>query len=238
MQPPGFHTRRPRSSQIRLGGSLASCVARVANVHVVQRRARRQARRVCRDVCTLSALTGELNLIVRLCAPCPWVSDRVCVSRLPPVMPGVFGARGGAGGGEEQRLVSVSSAGAGGWRPRIGEDGMVLESGPTIRHRHRIVGAPRSRGHSRRASGEADRWIDGFFLTEPRDTNSHLWRLSCAPCVSPRAARSCPCWLALLGFGFEVDLVVETLLEILPAVVCRGLRADTGAPRSESDVSP
>ena len=117
---------------------------------------------------------------------------------------------------------------------------MVLESGPTIRirHRHRIVGAPRSRGHFRRASGEADRWIDGFFLTEPRDTNSHLWRLSCAPCVSPRAARSCPCWLALLGFGFEVDLVVETLLEILPAVVCRGLRADTGAPRSESDVSP
>ena len=68
---------------------------------------------------------------------------------------------------------------------------MVLESGPTIRHRHRIVGAPRSRGHFRRASGEADRWIDGFFLTEPRDTNSHLWRLSCAPCVSPRAARSC-----------------------------------------------
>ena len=107
MQPPGFHTRRPRSSQIRLGGSLASCVARVANVHVVQRRARRQARRVCRDVCTLSALTGELNLIVRLCAPCPWVSDRVCVSRLPPVMPGVFGARGGRARSNDWSLCRV-----------------------------------------------------------------------------------------------------------------------------------
>ena len=107
MQPPGFHTRRPRSSQIRLGGSLASCVARVANVHVVQKRARRQARRVCRDVCTLSALTGELNLIVRLCAPCPWVSDRVCVSRLPPVMPGVFGARGGRARSNDWSLCRV-----------------------------------------------------------------------------------------------------------------------------------
>ena len=121
MQPPGFHTRRPRSSQIRLGGSLASCVARVANVHVVQRRARRQARRVCRDVCTLSALTGELNLIVRLCAPCPWVSDRVCVSRLPPVMPGVFGARGGGGRGAttglcvECRGGRVETEDRGGW---------------------------------------------------------------------------------------------------------------------------
>lgn len=57
----------------------------------------------------------------------------------------------------------------------------------------------------------------------------------CPLCVAPGGAV-----VPLLGFGFdfEVDLVVETLLEILPAVVCRGLRADTGAPRSESDVSP
>ena len=55
----------------------------------------------------------------------------------------------------------------------------------------------------------------------------------CPLCVAPGGAV-----VPLLGFGFEVDLVVETLLERLPAVVCRGLRADTGAPRSESDVSP
>ena len=57
----------------------------------------------------------------------------------------------------------------------------------------------------------------------------------CPLCVAPGGAV-----VPLLGFRRRLRsrLVVETLLEILPAVVCRGLRADTGAPRSESDVSP